>query len=200
MQKWEFSCGMALSVMVAALFLVLFAINIPPGAPSWADWAGWVQAIGSIAAIVSAFRLGSIQAATARRDDLDREERERTRKEQGYRSVVKHLVNEMTSIAKCVGGYDADTFSTSWESFLKPAAMAAIAAFDSLPSYDLGTDERISAAFALREEAQDFFGEISRTLADADRHLAYGNLVTGLSQRHTHLTELKKTFDAAYSS
>ncbi|MBD9434205.1 hypothetical protein IB257_30070 [Achromobacter sp. ACM03] len=200
MQKWEFSCGMAISVMVAALFLVLFAINIPVSTPSWADWAGWVQAIGSIAAIVSAFQLGSIQAATARRDDLHREDRERTRKEQGYRSVVQHLVNEMASIATFVGNRDPDTLSRSWESFLKPAAMAAIAAFDSLPIYDLGSSERISAAFALREEAQDFFGEITRTLADKDRRGAYKELESGLADRHKNLKDLKDMFDAAYSS
>jgi hypothetical protein len=194
----EESVGIAMSVMAVALFLVLFAINIPDSPASWGDWAGWFQAVGSIVAIVCSFRLGKLQADRARLDAIDSEVQGRTRKEKGYQSVVHHLVNETDSLRAFVDKYDADTFGDSWESFLKPAAMAALAAFDSLPSYDLGTTERISAAFALREEAQDFFGEISRALAASDRQAAYANLREGNPQRLKHLTDLSKTFADAY--
>src|SRR5690606_16234671 len=119
----------------------------------------------------------------------------------GYKNVVLNLISQALSIAKIMTKNDVATFRAAWESFLGPTASACLAALDALPMHDLGSSERIQIAFAIREEAQDFFGKISSLPRYADPQLAYSNLINSdLEPLHQNLREFARQFEETYSS
>lgn len=156
------------------LLTLLFAPKAGAYAPvNSADAASWIQAVGSIAAIVGAFWIGTWQAGENQRQTDARDARQKSNRENGYKSIMEALHG---AIADAGDSYETrenwESFTDEWHSYLGPNLTAALSAFDAMPAHDLGTTPRINSAFLLRTSAQKTLGGIEMATKHSNTAIA----------------------------
>jgi len=117
-----------------------------------------VQAIGVMVAIVGSYVVGAKQSAAAHKSALDVEALRTKRKEEGYRSVVRQLIEEVLAAIVLINeNSDRIKFASEWNIKRAAAMKAALSAFDSMPVHDMGAFQRIEVSFRVRELCSSLF-------------------------------------------
>lgn len=172
--------------------------GVAPG--SSADWAGWVQAIGSIVAIIFSYRLGSKQANDARAHSWEVLVAQRAARESGLKAVVNQVSIEAMSIILLARSGNIQNFSDAWDSSQNAATLAALAAFDNAPLYELGSAERVRLAFSIRELAEHMRKLAMQCVTDDDRAIHQFALLAAQYVKHNdQCTCLQEEFDRLFS-
>ncbi|MDQ6212344.1 hypothetical protein [Achromobacter insolitus] len=172
---------------------------VAPG--SSAEWAGWVQAIGSIAAIIFSYWLGSKHAEEARTHSWEILGAQKVAKEVGLQAVVNQVLTETLATIVMLKGASAKNFAKAWSEFQRTSTMAALAAFDNAPLYELGSAERIRLAFSIRECAETFRARADLCVADENSAHSWHAVVTAHFQEDfDRCDDLREEFDKLFRS
>ncbi|GEM_PF-7015307 len=153
--------------------------------------AAWFQAIGAIAAIVMAFFVSRFSAKSARTLQMEKEQRERTRIESGYKEVVLSLVAETMSIVRAIREKSEEEFRSGWEGFIEQRVSVRLRAFNSVPLYDLGNRERIMMAVVIEGELIWLAGEVRNYMDGQNKEARFKAL------RHVVANSVAKNAEAA---
>lgn len=150
--------GSILAIGFLTILLDGFSSRLWPSTSS--DLASWIQAIGSIGAIVGAYFLGSKQSRDARTLALELESRRRAEQVDRYKATVGVVRLMATTTISAIEETEYEDFCGDWRRFLQHDLQTALTAFDAMPAHELGTDELIYQAFAVRTAAQSLFDAV----------------------------------------
>lgn len=196
--------GLAMAGFVAAIGILTlaFAPTTESYAPKGsADAAAWIQAIGSIGAILGAFLIGSTQASHARKLAFDLEERRRKDQVSRYQATVRVVHLMATTAIKAVREEEFNEFRENWNFFLRNDLRTALAAFDAMPAHELGDDQQLFQAFAVRTGAQRLMDAITQVCeATGLQNVQYAVLKSHYLGLHEVTLDIAaRNFDAAWS-
>lgn len=124
---------------------------------SSSDIAAWIQAVGSIGAIVGAFLIMGRQINATRMLAQERHWQEKTEREEAQLAVITLLRNFGEAFKNCREQQDMFDLQTQWNTVLKNNVPAALAAFDALPLYELGSSARILNVARIRSAVQSMY-------------------------------------------
>lgn len=146
----------ALLVVAIPIFLVLSLQQGWPVIVTLEDgMAAWVQAIGSVVAIVGAYFISRFSAGLAQRQQLEKEERERKRIENGYKEVARILYTQAKTVIETIeNAEELSVLKARWDEYAKASIMASLKAFNDIPLYDIGSAERVRDATLLEMDVR----------------------------------------------
>jgi hypothetical protein len=168
MQKWL--QGYVFAVIVAATITVVQNI----WCLSKADWAAWVQAIGTIAAILSAYLIGARQSKDARLQVEDGERRALRRKNDAYLAVAEVAYKRADSLRPAFSGLSGNELMLAFL-FNESEFNTARLAMNAIPLYELGNTDAILNFTAFKDAfgyISDIASKLQQTSMDADPHAA----------------------------
>lgn len=147
--------------VAAAIGLVVFVLNWPS---SSGEWAAWVQAVGTIGAVIGAIWVGNRGTQFAASLQIEKEEREVRRREEGCKAVVDNLIDTLGAAYQDIVNKPKEGFFIFWENYLEPHIRTAVSSLDRLPMQDLGCRERVVLVFAIQTNAKAFVYLINKDL------------------------------------
>lgn len=171
-----------------------------------ADLAAWIQAIGSIAAIYCAFRLGERQAASAHKSAIDQIEHERKLRHDSYMPLIGLLVQQVRNLVEFTMNASLAEFRGEWEHRFKANCEDTIAAFNTIPIHDIGGAVRLVYALRIKSTISEIVACCSQladdtTLTQSDfRPSAQARLSAALDTLNGAMTAIAADFQKQNAS
>ncbi|MFD1555998.1 hypothetical protein ACFSHT_10235 [Paraburkholderia silviterrae] len=112
--------------------------------------SGWVQAVGSIAAIFGAYKIGERQSESNMRQAQEMAERERRHRMGAYGAVVEGAHNQAKNVIRLGSTLEKAGFYRTWNGQNEPLFNGMVLAIDNIPLHDLGSPENVRALILMK--------------------------------------------------
>lgn len=151
-------------------FAVIFGIALLK--PTSSELASWVQAVGSIAAILGALKVGRLQIENQNAVLLEqvRNQNEEKNKELRARAIAMFAVVQCcANQAEALSGIakqemPVEILKMTWEAHLKELSLANLAAIKAIPTFELGSYDLVVTHSHILASFMNLISELERVV------------------------------------